>query len=240
MLEWWAKRELSRPTCEFLLGEDFETILGVAFRWCNQEIPTSEQACIPDEVRQMTYRLIRGFYKGGLGLRMPDGHKVPREPMFFFIKDINPWRNLLWRCLGHAQFEIAHLSKLFVERSELLQWCNNEQLTPPAFWVKNPSKEATSRKQPLENRLRNDVLDRLVCQAIARVYWEIDSNIHPAHLAASRAINVYGNGRLYSDENTVKSWISEVDHLKELGHRKTGRPGKISYRIDLETGGLAE
>jgi hypothetical protein len=66
----------------------------------------------------------------------------------------------------------------------------------------------------------------------------MDPNIHPAHMAQARAIRLYGNGKLYKDENTVKGWISDVDPRK--GQRKTGRPENIPYRIDLETGGLAE
>jgi hypothetical protein len=117
MLGWWAKRQMSRPVSEFLLGDDFETIIGLAFRWCNREVPTCTPESIPDEVRQMVYRLIRGFFKGNLHLRMPTGHKASHEQALLFIKDINPWRNALWRCLAQGQFDMGYLSKLYVERS---------------------------------------------------------------------------------------------------------------------------
>jgi hypothetical protein len=133
---------------------------------------------------------------------------------------------------------MTYLSKLYCERAEVLAWCEKELLTPPSFWAKNMAKEPLSKRPPLEDRLRNEELDRLVCQAIARVYWDIDPNIHPAHMGMAKAIKLYGNGKLYKDQNTIKSWIAEVDPRK--GERKTGRPENIPYRIDLETGQLAE
>lgn len=152
--------------------------------------------------------------------------------------DINPWRNALWRCRTTGELDKPLLSALYVERSEVLAWCETLQVAAPAFWSRTPQKEILTKRVPLENRSKDESTDRLVCQAIARIYWEIDPNIHPAHLASSRAIKLYGNGKFYSDESTVKNWINDVDPRK--GQRKTGRPEKIPYRIDLETGRLEE
>lgn len=237
-MEWLLKWCMSQPTSEFLLDEDFETLWSVSFRWCNREAPLIESTGIPDDVKQTLYRLIRGFFDKGLNLRLPRGRQVPREPMFLFIKDRNPWRNMLWRCLAKGQFNVPYLSKLYVKRSEVVAWCQAEQIAPPAFWVKSSTKEAEPKRLPLENRRRDEDIDRLVCQAIARVYWDADPNIHPAHMASARAVALYGNGKLYRDENTVKAWIAEVDPRK--GDRKTGRPEKIPYGINLETGTFAE
>jgi len=238
MFKWMTKREIAKPTREFLRGQDFESIWLLSFRWCGKEPPPNADDEIPNDVKETAYRIIRGFFKGHLNLRMPNGYKVMREPIHFLLWDLNHWRNVLWRCLAQADFDTAYLSKLYVERSEVLAWCATEHFVPPSFWSSNGSKEAENKRPPLENRLRDEVFDRLACQAIARTYWDIDPNIHPAHMANAKAIKVYGNGRLYKDDNTVKSWIVEVDPRK--GQRKAGRPENIPYLIDLETGRLPE
>lgn len=108
MLGWIARWRVSGPTSEFLLGEDFETLWAASFRWCNREAPATEPPSIPDDVKQVAYRLIRGFFKGNLNLRTPDGYKAQREPLFFFIRDVNPWRNILWRCIVQGEFDVAY------------------------------------------------------------------------------------------------------------------------------------
>lgn len=229
-----ARWQISRPVSDFLLSEDYESIWGLSFHWCNLEAPPDTPLSIPEDVAKTIHRIVLGVFKEQLSARRPDGSRIPVEP-FDFIADVNPWRNFFWRCLQKSKFDKAYLSKLFVARSEVLAWCEEVQISPPHFWVKATSKDLPPQKLSLENRLRNNEVDRLACQAIARIYWEIDPNIHPSHLASSRAIKLYGNGKLYADEDTLKGWISEVDPVQA---RKSGRPKKITYRIDLETGGL--
>jgi hypothetical protein len=119
MFAWLAKRDIAKPTIDFLLGQDFETIWGLSFRWCGREAPPNAQGEIPNDVKETAYRIIRGFYKGKLNLRTPDGYKAQREPFIFVLKDLNPWRNVLWRCLSQAKFDVAYVRHHTLDLSEL-------------------------------------------------------------------------------------------------------------------------
>lgn len=234
MFGWLARWQISRPVSDFLLCDDYASIWDAAFRWCNLEAPSDTPLHIPENVKQTIYRIVLAIFKEELSARRPDGGRIPVDA-FNLIIDVNPWSSFFWRCLQKSKFDQAYFSKLFVTRSEVLTWCDAVQISPPPFWAKAASKDSPLKKLSLENRLRNDEVDRLACQAIARIYWEIDPNIHPSHLASSRAIKLYGNGKLYAAETTVRGWISEVDPVQD---RKSGRPKNLTYRINLETGGL--
>lgn len=238
LLSWMAKRELRGPQAAFLKTADYDSLWNISFRWCNVSPDGGDPENVPDDVKEIAYQLNWAFFKGDLELYRRNGRRVLRETIAPFLNEKNPWRNVLWRCNSEGLFDHAYFNGLYLQRRALLSWCEKAGVTPPQFWTKTVSRDVPSRKLSLENRSKDELVDKLACQAIARVYWEIDPNIHPAHLANSKAIKLYGNGKFYTDENTVKNWIGEVDPRKT--QRKTGRPEKIEYRIDLETGGLKE
>ncbi|MEK7153684.1 MAG: hypothetical protein AAB834_07055, partial [Patescibacteria group bacterium] len=80
-------------------------------------------------------------------------------------------------------------------------------------------------------RHRDEAIDKQLCQAIARTLWDIDPQVHPAHMIKHKAIRRYGNAATYKDDETIRSWIAEVDPLK--GQRKAGRPPTVPYVLDL-------
>lgn len=141
------------------------------------------------------------------------------------------------RCLFDDEIDRSVLDDTYVRRTELLTLCEKEDLEPPECWVPKKRDLPSNSKASVSHRPKDEVIDRLVCQAIAKTYWDIDPQIHPAHMAKARAIKLYANGKHYKDENTIKGWIAEVDPLKD--QRKIGRPKETAYLIDLETGVLA-
>lgn len=123
-------------------------------------------------------------------------------------------------------------------RSEVLKWCADEFLAPPGIWAADMVLASGGDVPKLvSGRHRDDEINKQICQGIARALWEIDPQIHPAHMAKHRAILKYGNGGIYKDEDTVRGWINEVDPLKK--ERKTGRPPSVRYLLDIEKGGLS-
>ena len=51
-------------------------------------------------------------------------------------------------------------------------------------------------------------------------------------MVRSKAIQQFGNGALYKDEDTVRGYIAELDPLKKT--RKSGRAPQPHYLIDLK------
>lgn len=221
----------------FLEGKDYLSIWEIGHRWAGFDPDATDPNDLPEQVRYLIHKLIEGYLSDDLKLRRASGYRIPRENQLFFIWNLNFWLNQLWRCLTKNVFDKNRLSGCFVRRSELLKMCVKEDVDPPAFWIKQRA-ESPVAKSTINNRPKDEETDRLVCQAIARTYWSIDPQIHPAHMARAKAIHLYGNGKQYKDPETVRNWISEVDPQKD--QRKSGRPASVPYLIDLETGALSQ
>ena len=219
----------------FLKGKDYLSIWEIAHRWAGVPADSTDEENLPDEVQYLIHKIVEGYWTNQLRLRRASGYIVPRERLLILFFNINFWQKSLERCLFDNEFKKSNLDNFYVKRSELMRLCEKEDLEPPQFWIRNKPDQQQA-KQSLSHRPKDEVADRLVCQAIAKTYWDIDPQIHPAHMAKAKAIRIYANGRQYKDENTVKNWIAEVDPLKD--QRKIGRPKDVEYLIDLESGSL--
>lgn len=216
----------------FLLEKDYLSIWEVAHRWAGFDPNATDPDNLPEQVRYLIHKLIEGYLSEDLKLRRSNGKRVPREPLFFLLFDLNIWLHQLWDCLTKDKFDRKKLSNFFVRRSELLKLCEKEEVDPPSFWLKKPLPDIPQQKANINNRPKDEETDRLLSQAVALTMWELDPNIHPAHMAKSKVVQRFGHGRFYKDPDTVKRWISEVDPL--AAQRPTGRPPKIEYKIPLE------
>ena len=65
--------------------------------------------------------------------------------------------------------------------------------------------------------------DKVVCQGIARTLWDEYPDMTIEDMQYHKAIQVYGSGKLYSTDTTLRRWLSEVDPRKV----KTGPKKKI-------------
>ena len=223
--------------------EEFKSIWDIAFLWEGLQPPEGDLSSIPEGVKKKIEKLIWAFREDGLKLRDSSGLAVYDDmSKIFDVLFLNRTRKLLKKCYKHKHYPKPTLDNLFIKRVDLLKWCKDDFTNLPEFWlndVPQSSSQPSQPKQPLGRHI-NQEQDKQLCQAIAKTLWDIDPNIHPAHMAKSRAIVQYGNGRLYKskDYETIKKWIKEVD--PNFGKREDGRPRKISYLINLESGGLVD
>lgn len=226
----------------YLDSDDYQTVWQLAHNWVGAAPDKNYTDELPTELKEAIHRLMHASLNQAISIRTRNRGFFLDESFLSFIFDFHHTSRFL-KCLRKDVFDKAYLDSIYVKRGDVLRWCQNEFLTPPPLWSEqkaNAPGEFTNiaNKFVLENRIRDDRIDKLVCQSIARTVWQIDSNIHPSHMAKSKFIQLYGNGKLYTDEDTVKNWIAEVDPQKS--ERKTGRPPKIDYLIDLQTGDLRQ
>lgn len=221
----------------FLKGKDYLSIWELAHRWAGVEVDSTDPSNLPDDVQYLIQKIVEGYWSNNLRLRRANGKGIPRESMFLFFYNMNVWQKVLERCLFESEYDKSKLDSYLVRRIDLMRLCEQEDLDPPEFWIRKKQIHPDEAKPGISHRPKDEVVDRLISQAIARVYWDIDPKIHPAHLAQSRAISIYANGKQYKDENTIKGWISEVDPFKN--QRKIGRPKDPDYLIDLKSGVLS-
>lgn len=226
----------------YLDSKDYQTVWRLAHNWVGADPDKSDPNALSIELKETIHRFMSAAINHAISIRTRRMGFFTDDSFSSYIIEFHHFRKFS-KCLRGNEFNKAYLDAIYLKRGDVLRWCQNEFLAPPPFWAEQkPSVPGEStniaNKFFLENRIRDDRLDKLVCQAIARTLWQIDPNIHPAHMAKSKFIQRYGNGKLYTDENTVKNWIAEVDPRKS--ERKTGRPLKTEYLIDLQTGDLRQ
>lgn len=111
------------------------------------------------------------------------------------------------------RFYDFHLDVYF-DRSEFLSFfCEDSGLTVSADLWASVSPEKKSEEKP--RKLRDNQIDKLVCQGIAQTLWDIDSSLTIEQMIQHKAIQKYGNAVLYKKPETIKSWLRMVDPRKD-------------------------
>lgn len=231
-------REIGAPSSQktMLYESDFRSVWDIAQLWAGYARGANGTE-LPEPVLDKLQKLIWAFARKQISLRTRTGKWVPDEPMYLVLLDLNKPRAQLLEMLAQQRFDEAILDSLFVTRSEVLKWCEEDFLTPPAIWAPAAGTGGVVEAQKVAvGRHREEAIDKQLCQAIARTLWDIDPQIPPAHMIKHKAIQRYGNAAQYEDDDTIRGWIVEFDPLRK--ERKPGRPPSVRYILDLENGGL--
>jgi len=217
----------------YVESEDFRTTWALAHEWAGYHPEATESDNLPVQVKLNLQRLAASILSNSLRAQTKKVAIFTDDSLFTLLFEAKHFLRLLY-CKWGKSFNKSYLQSIYVKRSNFLEWCEKEKLPYTDFWTLTQPAE----NQKVNNRPKSEVEDKAVCRAIAKVYWDIDPSIHPSHMVKSRAIRLLGNGNQYKDEKTIKSWIADIDPQKNT--RKAGRPEGLTYKINLETGGLVE
>lgn len=95
-----------------------------------------------------------------------------------------------------------------VKPKEFIEWLHSKGYHIPhefkVFIGIEPEVEKINQK--VEQRI-----DKAVCQGIARTLWDIYPDMTIEEMQYHKAIDVYGGGKGYPGEGTVKGWLRDVD-----------------------------
>jgi hypothetical protein len=212
-------------------SEDFRNVWSLAHDWAGFDADKTDVNHLPKHVYLNLQRLSAAILNRSLKAQTKKVQIFIDDSVFTLIFfDLKTFIKLLLCKWGHS-IDNNYLASIYVKRVHFIEWCEKERLPYNDFWILTQ----VTANYKINNRPKNELEDKAVCRAIAMTYWDIDPNIHPAHMATAKAIRKYGNGDQY-EINTIKEWISDLD--PQLKQRKTGRPKEISYKIKLETGTL--
>lgn len=127
------------------------------------------------------------------------------------------------------RYDREKLEAVFLARLALKAFCEEHALDLPTFWFSaDERKRGGTAKEPA---LRNNQIDKLLCQAVARTLWEASPTMPIKHIIEHKAIQRYANGAQYA-EKTLHSWVSEVDPRPD--EAKVGRPRKDAGASDSQ------
>lgn len=217
----------------YVESEDFRSVWALAHEWAGYHSDKSEPENLPVQVKLNLQRLATSILNSSLRSQTKKVIIFADDSLFTILFDAKHFFKLLY-CKWGKSFNKNYLQTIYVKRPHFLEWCEKEKLPYTDFWILTQ----VTDNQKVNNRPKNEIEDKAVCRAIAKVYWDIDPNIHPSHMVNSKAIRLLGNGNQYKDDKTIKTWIADLDPQKDT--RKTGRPEAKIYKINLETGGLPE
>lgn len=216
----------------YVESEDYRSIWDLAHQWAGYDSSKTDHENLPPQVKLNLQRLAAGIVSDQLPAKTKHYAILMNDSVMEGLVFCRHLYRLI-KCREGNHKNISYLQSVYVRRAYFLNWCEKEQHPHSDFWVLTQ----VQANHAVTNRPKDELEDKAVCRALARTYWDIDPNIHPAHMAASKAIRKYANGDQY-DEQTIKGWISDLDPLSK--DRNKGRPKTISYKIDLETGGLPQ
>ena len=126
------------------------------------------------------------------------------------------------KCFEGRVYDKEKLDHIFSPKHGLAELCQVENIPLPEFWFPGGAK-ADNPEEEQKQKLRNDQLDKQLCQAIARTLWSEHPDMTIADLIQHPSIVREGNGRIYTPK-TIRRWLSPVD--PRSASEKTGRPKK--------------
>lgn len=216
----------------YLEGIEFESIWNLAHKWLNRDPNESSVENLNGEVRERIQRIARAAISAKFPLRYK---KNPILESHALINMLFDW-HVFWPLRATYHYDKLNeplLKALYVPRAEILRWCENDYLDPPAYWMPNHSAASDSDKSK-DHQQSKRAKATIAWQTFAQSMWMIDPKIHPKHMAESEYFRSLDKDYIYGIE-TVKGWIADLD--PQLGQRN-GRPQSIEYIVDLKSGGL--
>jgi len=228
----WVFRRQDSVESALIKGKDFKSIWQTAFLWLNLDPDKSDPANIPQEAAELIHKIILGYLKKVLVLRRRSGRRVPVDSLVFLFRDENFYRVKLWDCLSKGIYDKEFLSGLYLERANLLQWCEKEFIPFPSFWMPQLEEDNSSGSltdaddenegwyEALTERRRQ----RVTCLEVARKLWKINPNRTYEEVFHHSDMKVYGYPNSFSF-NSFKKWARAFapDYAKNGGRRSENK-----------------
>lgn len=210
---------------------DFKTVWQLVHNWAGEETDKTDLNAISPELRLAIDRLMRAIRSKEISARWK-GYQIFLDNWFLTIIFEFSHFKQLYQWLMHHKFSKDYLDNLYVKRNEVIDLCIKCYYNLPPCWIPEQLPyESKVVKEAKNYRPTDEREDRIRCQVIASTLWELDSTIHPTHIARSKILQRIGNGGQY-EISTITDWIAEFDPQKD--YRKPGRPPKPQYAIKLE------
>jgi hypothetical protein len=138
--------------------------------------------------------------------------------------------NKFLKCLRKDVFDKAYLDTIYVRRSDVLRWCQNEFLTPPPVWrlpetTQEPPTLSVNEQDDEDNdwytALTTKRKQRVSCLEMAKKLWEINPDWSYEEVYRNPIMLRYGNPAVFTLKS-FKKWAREFapDAAKSGGRPK--------------------
>lgn len=124
----------------YLDGEDFQTVWRLAHKWVNADPNKSDLNALSPALMQAIHRLLSAIVIRDIVARIKRISILDDDSIGTVIFD-SLHHLKINTCLRKDEFDKDYLDSIYVKRSEVLNWCDKERITPPLWVPKNPSVE---------------------------------------------------------------------------------------------------
>lgn len=220
------------------------SIWEVAHRWHKVDPNKTDPQNLPFEVQDALRFLARAVLSGKVPLLdevfttdPKEGRYVKREHFVFEIEQIP---SEFEACVNERKYDKTILDAYLISRIDLFRMTVFEGYPFPDFWFDDSIlialgghvSEKTDPEPKAQNlaNARTSVIDKSICQAVAKTLWDIYPNMNITRMTKHPSILKYGGGSNYLGKNTLRDWLREVapEHLKN----KPGRPKSTKSNND--------
>jgi hypothetical protein len=104
--------------------------------------------------------------------------------------------------------------------SKFIKWLHDNRYAMPYEFKAYIGEEDEVKTLTIREQ---DLICKNMCQAIAKTLWDINANLTIKDIREHKAIQQYGDGKLFDLETTLHRWISDVDPRKV----KTGKKKQL-------------
>lgn len=224
-----------------MILSNYLSLWEIAHRWHNADPNKTDPENLPFEIQDTLRYLSRLVLAGKLYLHEQlfisiknDHGNVKNQSHLIGCGEIPPAYE---ECVTERKYTKKVLDIYLIDRVDLFRFSVINDEPFPDFWwdasiVVTVGGHYTENSDPASKTqilaaARISIIDKSICQAVAKTLWEIYPDMNITRMTKHPSILKYGGGSNYPGKNTLRDWLREVapEHLKNKpGRPKTTKP----------------
>jgi hypothetical protein len=214
----------------YLDSKDYQTVWQLAHNWVGANPVESDPSALPAELKEAIHRLMLAALNQAISIRTRKWSFFVDDTFMSFIIDFGHFKKFR-KCARYDEFDKAYLDSIYVKRSDVLRWCQNEFLTPPPIW--QPA-EINSQTPAQDNDAEEDEetgwyenlsgkrKQRVACLEMAKRLWEIKEKQTYGEVFNHPQMLLYCKPSAFSSLRAFKVWAGEFapEYAKNGGREK--------------------
>lgn len=197
----------------YLDSKDYQTVWQLAHNWVGVDPEKSDPHLLSDELKHSIHRLMSAAINQIIPSRTRRIKLFMDDSFFTLLVDFRHFRKF-GKCLRNDEFDKAYLSSIYLNRGDILRWCQSEFFSPPPIWqVENLDapksneqiEDSDDDKDNWYDKMSGRRKQRIACLEIAKQLWKENPELSYKEAHSHPVMTRYGYGKSFSSD-TFKKW----------------------------------
>lgn len=212
----------------YLDSKDYQTVWQLAHNWVGADSLISDQNQLSGELKQSIHRLLSASINHAIPSRTRRFKLFIDDSFFSMLLDFRHTLRIS-KCLRKDEFDKSYLDSIYLKRSDVLCWCQNEFLLAPPIWqieyldapqLDQPIDDSDDDKDNWYDNISDRRKQRVACLEIAKQLWKENPELSYKEAHSHPAMIRYGYGKSFSFD-TFKKWARPyASELAKQGGKK--------------------